>query len=219
MNMTTEMSELHVLTLVPEHLRDSQWEESFLRSLPDDFLRVKQATAENGPDSWPYLFCETDPKANEPALKIIEWLSDKGIGLAINPRKEAPDFVLSYGMIWNFRERGEFITQTGPTSYENKIVLEKGTGIIAGDASADYFPPYARAIVRQFFLDQNVMVPKFLLIGKDNVHFDLCFSLESLKAPPEAEHKGILEALSWFFPSHYSLALVSEEGLPKFLAV
>jgi hypothetical protein len=33
---------------------------------------------------------------------------------------------------------------------------------------------------------------------------------------PEVEHQGILEALAWFLPPHYSVALVSEKGFPAF---
>ena len=55
------------------------------------------------------------------------------------------------------------------------------------------------------------------MISQDNIHFDLCFSLESLGNPPDNEHEGIAEALSWFLPTHYSIVLISEKSLPEFL--
>ena len=54
------------------------------------------------------------------------------------------------------------------------------------------------------------------MISENKTDYDLAFSLESLGNPPDKEHIGILEALSWFFPTHYSLMLISQKGLPLF---
>ena len=40
----------------------------------------------------------------------IEWLSDKGVGMVVNPTKGVPDYVFTYGMLWNYRERAQFQT-------------------------------------------------------------------------------------------------------------
>jgi hypothetical protein len=57
---------------------------------------------------------------------------------------------------------------------------------------------------------------RVLVMGPNQQQFDFCFSMESLGAPPAQEHRGILEAIAWFLPAHYSLMLVSEKDLPKF---
>ena len=56
-----------------------------------------------------------------------------------------------------------------------------------------------------------------LVMSTDGENYDFCFSLESLGNPPEAEHSGIAEAISWFLPPHYSLLLIGEKDLPKFI--
>jgi hypothetical protein len=56
-------------------------------------------------------------------------------------------------------------------------------------------------------------------VSIDQKNYDLCFSLESFGNPPETEHKGLAEALSWFLPAHYSIALISEKLLPGFEAL
>jgi hypothetical protein len=37
-----------------------------------------------------------------------------------------------------------------------------------------------------------------------------------LKSPPQSEHAGIAEAIAWFLPAHYTVALVSEKSIPGF---
>jgi hypothetical protein len=77
-------------------------------------------------------------------------------------------------------------------------------------------PQYVRNILKQFFMDQNVMRPRILVMSTDRKNYDLAFSLESLGNPPVKEHQGVAEAISWFLPPHYSIVLVSEIGLPEF---
>jgi hypothetical protein len=210
------MSEIFKLCELPEHQRDSHWEDKLLNLLPNCFFEVLQPQAQVGPDSWPYLFVQIK-EDGEPAKKILEWLANRGIGLAINPDKKVPDFVLSYGMVWNFVKTGQFRVKsqsqkTSPSSEE--FILSPHTKILAGPPSEDYLPPVPRKILKQFFLDQGVFLPKIVVLSKDRVNFDLCFSIESLGSPIQSEHKGILEAISWFLPAHYNLALIQEQDLP-----
>lgn len=208
--------DLHQLTDVPEEKRDIDWENQFLDALPNAKLKVLSADPQQGPDGWPYLLVETTTDAGEPAQKILEWLSMRGIGLVVNPTKGYPDFVLSFGMLWNFKQNNRFIfaQSSVPTG---TIEMKEGQGLHAGIPSKEYLPDYVRNILREFFRDQSVLAPKILVMSQDRVHYDLAFSLESLGNPPEKEHQGIAEALSWFLPPHYSLILISEKDLPPFV--
>lgn len=198
------------LLSVKAERRGPEWERAFLRALPAQRFRVLGPEPRQGPDGWPYLFVSTGPEADEAAQGPLRWLSDKGIGMAVNPSGEAPDFVLTYGMIWNFRERDEFITAEDASPTE-ALSIENGRTFFTGTPSDAYLPAYVRSVLRQFFLDQGAFAPKILMIS-EALHgpFDLAFSAESLGSPPQREHAGILEALSWFLPAHYRLALVSE---------
>lgn len=211
--------------------RDDVWEKEFLIELPKASISLLGSEAQNGPDGWPYFFVSTDAPAGagtgsgagagsgtgngtEPLGQLLHWLSERGIGLAVNPQKPTPDYVLSYGMVWNFRERGEFLSasrnSTGATGAV-RLELKEKREILTGAPSEAFLPTYARKILRQFLLDQGIFVPKVLLASFDPGHYDLCFSLESLHSPPESEHAGIAEALAWFLPAHYVINLVSEK--------
>ncbi|MCB0420392.1 MAG: hypothetical protein KDD61_05320 [Bdellovibrionales bacterium] len=202
------------LVNIPIGSRDWEWEKSFFQALVNGNVNVMMAEPQTGPDGWPYMFVETSLEATEPSLKLMQWISERGIGLALNVQKTQPDFVFSYGMIWSYRETAQFIVNPGET-VTNEIEFQKGESIYAQNPSEQYLPKYARAILRKFLEDQGIKEPKFLLVSQDLKQFDLCFSLESLGNPPKEEHTGIAEALSWFLPTHYSIVLVSEKAFSK----
>lgn len=206
------------LVKVPDDQRDVQWEYKFFDALAASKLRVVAPDPQKGPDGWPYLLVETAEAATEPAPKIVHWLATRGIGLVVNPGKAYPDFVFNYGMLWNFKERGLFVSPVEPGP-SGPLEIQPGQGVLAGPPTADYLPDYVRGILREFFRDQGLLAVKILMISADRKHYDLAISLDSLGTPPEAEHQGIAEAISWFLPAHYSLVLVREEGLPGFTAL
>jgi hypothetical protein len=200
--------------------RDESWERALMAVLPTAKGRVVSGEPIEGPDGWPYLLVETDNEADDILLNIISWLSSRGIGLVLNPNKELPDLVLSWGMVWNFKERGEFLTasseQGSQISTNKRFEIKDGQKLWAGPPSEAFLPSYVRKIVKQFFMDQGIMVPKVQMVSADRINFDLCFSIESLKSPPAHEHANIVEAIAWFLPMHYSVSLLSESVVPGF---
>lgn len=200
---------------VPEAQRDSSWENQFFQALMMSNLKLLSPEAQAGPDNWPYLLADIDEKGTESVHKIFNWLAEKGIGLALNPMKEYPDYVFSYGMIWSFKETGYFFKPT-PNRDDGSVQFNIGSLVHAGSPTEEYLPGYVKNIIKEFFRDQGILRPRILLISTDRENYDLAISLESLGNPPESEHQGVAEAISWFLPPHYSLLLVSEEGMPPF---
>lgn len=206
------------LVNVPEEKRDHQWESDFFMALTQGNLKLIHEAPQKGPDGWPYLLAETAPDAGEPANKIMQWLATKGIGLVINPLKNYPDYVFTYGMLWHFKETGLFY-RTADESPVGTMELSEGEKLHAGPPAPHYLPQYVRNILKEFFRDQGVHSPRILVMSTDRKHYDLAFSIESLGNPPTKEHQGIAEAISWFLPPHYSVVLVSEKGLPAFVGL
>lgn len=221
------MTTLNELLKASEDQRNFNWDEQFFKQFCEAEVRLLSPDPQQGPDGWPYLICETlNTKESESQIESIEsvqklffWLATRGIGLVVNPRRNPyPDYVFSYGMIWNFRETGFFIRpdlaqknmQTNEVDYQSKKLH-------AGPPTEQFLPLYVRKVLKDFFRDQMVMKPRMLMISTDGQNYDLCFSLESLGNPPDAEHAGIAEAIAWFLPTHYSIVLVSQQGLPEFV--
>lgn len=204
-----------------EEDRKQDWDEKFFKMISESDLKILTEDPQQGPDGWPYLITETDTKSAtsekvDSAQKVLHWLSTRGIGLVINPKRlPYPDYVFSYGMIWSFRETGFFIKFQNLTR-PKEFVLDKPEQVKAGPPTPEYLPLYARKVLKDFFRDQSVFDPRILMIATDGENYDLCFSIESLGSPPEPEHQGVLEAISWFLPPHYSIAVVSEKSFPAF---
>lgn len=214
------MRNLTELVKIADMSRDALWEDEFLTRLTEANLTVLSPDPQTGPDQWPYLLVSTDV-GEESAQKVLAWLAEKGIGMAVNPTKDYPDFVLTYGMIWNFRETGRFIDRRAgeTTPQDSSVEYDPKTLKMSGPPTEQYLPNYVRRILKQFWTDQGVLSPRIQVLSVDGENFDFAFSLESLGNPPASEHAGIAEAVSWFLPPHYSVVLVSEKGLPPFTAL
>ncbi len=195
---------------VPQDDRDEQWEQEFFKKLPQVQFEFLQDSPIEGPDGMPYLAVKVVDKG-EDSDKVLDWLGEKGVGLAINPNKETPDYVFSYGMIWNYLLNGEFLTASDDDfSGGRDLKVEPGQEMMAGTPSEAYLPPHVRSLFKEFLKQQGVHKPRVVMLSQDGKNYDLCFSLESLGNPPQEEWQGILEAFSWFFPMHYSFSILSE---------
>ena len=171
-----------------------------------------------GPDNWPYLMVSTE-EGQEPSQQILHWLSTRGIGLVVNPEKDYPDFILSYGMIWFFRETGRFILRNAAAVSNKQVELTAASLKSFGAPTEAYLPVYVRKVLQDFFRDQGVLTPRCLVISETNKDYDFAISVESLGNPPEKEWPQIGEALSWFLPAHYSIVIISEKNMPPFVAL
>lgn len=218
--MTNQITDLLKIDI---EKRDQAWETGFLQALPLAPVKVLNPEPQEGPDHWPYLMTEVGSEdADDQVANVVGWLSAKGIGLVINPLKPSPDFVLTYGMIWNYRERGGFLTSVetiDSAAAAKRFEIKNGQQLWVGVPSDQFLPGYVRSVIKQFLADQGIFTPKVLMVSSDNKIFDLCFSIESLKLPPAHEHANIAEALAWFLPAHYSIGLLSEKTAPGFAAL
>jgi hypothetical protein len=187
--------------------------QDFLSHPQNQKVKLLSEDPQTGPDGFPYMVLSTEGEASEPFLNLVKWGADRGIGLVVNPQKEAPDLVLTYGMLWNYVERGEFLTET-PTQKSGDIQIAQNAQLFAGVPSESYWPAARRKIFKEFLLQQGVIQAKVLMLSeKSDGPMDLTFSLESLGSPEKPEWAGILEAFSWFFPRHYSLSILSEKNI------
>ncbi|MES3038984.1 MAG: hypothetical protein V4736_13845, partial [Bdellovibrionota bacterium] len=203
--------DLAQLLAVPEEDRDLPWEEKFFTTFVNSNVKLLSSEPQTGPDGWPYLLVSTE-EGDESVQKLLEWLSTRGIGLVVNPSKPYPDYVFTFGMIWYFRKNGKFFSTAANQAAGS---IEMGVRDLQfGEPNPDYLPQTARKILKDFFLDQGVIAPKIMMVSQDGKNYDVGFSLESLGNPPATEHDGVAEAISWFLPPHYSILLLSENGLP-----
>ncbi len=201
------------LLKVDPELRDEVWEGQFFEEFLKCQLEFLSQSPIEGPDGMPYLAVKV-AESGEPCVKVLDWLGEKGVGLAVNPDQESPDYVFSYGMIWNYLLNGEFLTVTeAEFSGEREMEVSPGQEMMAGTPSDSYWPPHVRVLFKEFLSQQGVHNGRVVMLSQDEKNYDLCFSLESLGNPPQEEWQGILEGFSWFFPMHYSFSIISEKSI------
>lgn len=202
-----------------DHDRDQHWENEFFNELSTSHLKVLFEEAKTGPDNWPYLLVKTDNEGTEPFQNILHWLITRGIGLVVNPEKQYPDYVFTYGMLWYFQETGLFYSHSSNSMLNTKaevFKVESQTKVHVGQPDEKFLPFYVRKVLKQFFLDQGILQPKICLLSYDQVNYDLVFSLESLGSPDQKDQADVAEAISWFLPGHYSIAILSEKNIKGF---
>lgn len=208
--------DLYQLISQPETYRDDEWERAFLQSFIDAQVALVSDEAQKGPDGFPYLFVKTSAEGKEPVSRVVQWLSERGVGLAVNPHKMMPDYIFTYGMLWNYRETGQFIANN-PPSPADRVTYKDEDKWVFGAPTDKYLPAYVKRVLREFFTAQKIPVPKILVAtSPDFSQTDLLFSLESMGSPAQHDHQRLAEVISWFLPLHYSIVLANESGLPKF---
>lgn len=197
----------------PESQRDEIWERQFL----DAILGATVEVADDGqfavgPDGWPYLKVKyPSENANQPLVQIVQWLAERGVGLAVNTHKMVPDYIFTYGMLWNFKEKGRFVVPNPPAPAGE---VNFGEGLVMGPPAPAYLPEYVRSILRSFLSSDDGIKPKVLVATTpDYKQTDLVFGIESLGAEKTDMQKLLAEKISWFLPLHYSLAFASEKQL------
>lgn len=201
---------LNELLAVKSKLRDGEWETNFLSSVQAGQIRVLSQDPQSGPEGFPYLLTTSYGEGQQdPFQRVAHWCADTGVGIVLNPTEDGEDYMFTFGMLWNYKYRGEFYSfwsHDEASTDGDKMVIRKMTDV--------FWPEKPRRIFREFLMQQSILSPKVVLFSKTaKSDPELGISLESLGNPPAAEHQGILEAFSWFFPRHYTLLLVKESDI------
>ena len=117
----------------PESLRDRQWEETFIQLFLSSKVSFINDQPQTGPDGWPYLLVRVLPDSTEPVAKVFPWLCEQGVGLAVNPHKQMPDYIFTYGMVWGGFTHGLFFKDQGAFSATSSTGL---VGVLRGSSTS-----------------------------------------------------------------------------------
>lgn len=201
----------------PESARDERWEHEFLDGLLEQKVEVVESGAPvSGPDGWPYLRVKTGGEG-ESFRQVVHWLSGRGIGLVVNAHKMAPDYVFTYGMLWNFVNTGLFVQRQAAAPAGQVDFKDRP---IAGPPSESYLPSAARGVLRDFLEQQGLKDVRVLVATTpDYKQADLVFSLESLGELTTQDQRSLAEAITWFLPLHYSIVFASEQNLKGWVSL
>jgi len=207
--------DLQTLAQRPEVERDDQWELRFLDALLASNVQLEADEPQVGPDGWPYLKVRTSPEASEPFVRVVRWLAGRGFGCVVNAHKMMPDYVFTYGMIWNYVETQRFISPVNAPEGE----VQWGPETLFGAPTEKYLPLYVREVLREFLKAQGHSDVRLLVAtSPDFTQTDLILATESLSdLDTHARQKALAQDLGWFLPMHYSLVFAPHKGLPAFV--
>src|SRR3954454_14403597 len=104
--------QLQELFQTPHAQRDVGWIERFYQVAPDASLTTRDPQVVRGPDDFQYLTLYSPPVAqNFQAYCVassVDFCTENGLGCTINPNKDEPDWVFTYGDLWGLRATGRF---------------------------------------------------------------------------------------------------------------
>jgi hypothetical protein len=222
------------LAAVPAGDRDAAWLAEFFAAVPTAALRVPAEEMMRGPDGFPYLLMFVPPKdvdfAGVSLRVVLDTCLEKGIGIAVYPEtQDKPVFVFTYGQLWSYKSTGKFDARDlGAGRAVPSIPPPVGLGgnggggggggggneVMVGSPSAQYFPPFARSIVRQYLKLNGVDTPKVALVadaaGKRPQA--LVFNLYRDDFKNDDHLREVLTRLAWYFPPHYGVQPLMTRG-------
>lgn len=216
------------LCSVPQEDRDENWFAEFIKNVPLASFKTTEKQVITGPDGFPYFQLELP----EPGVQfqcyvldnmVYDFLLTNGIGVVINSSKAQPDWVFTYGDIFNYAIKKDFYnkdnTNFNRAGEEPITPTDLNNNVMVGQPSEFILPNPARAVLKGFLQFKQIQEPKVLLMtmvtpDKREAQ-DLVFNFTPQDFPSQEEFQATIQQMQWFLPRHYSLAFFQEDDSLK----
>lgn len=211
-------SVLDQLFKVPKEHRNEHWKKDFLENITHAGLRTATPQVILGPDGFPYfqlLMPIPDQRFECFVLEdlITNHLLENGFGVVINPDKDEPDWVFTYGDILSYHLYKEYCLEHSGNQNKTDEVIKKDTQVFTGNPSENFLPSSTRRVLRNHLNKLNVHNVKiFLMFRPETKSQDLVFNITPEKFTNRHDFDVIMKIISWYMPRHYSIVGISEEG-------
>jgi len=196
--------------------RDAAWKQRFFENVFDASFACDNPQVFHGPDGFPYfkLLTPEPYKAFDSfcICNLLEYVTENGLGIAINPRPDGADWVFSYGDILCHRLYGAFEVGQGQQGH-TRTVIEKETKVLVGAPSETILPAYTRRILKSFIEHRTGdKSPGVFLMhnASDPIPQSLVFSIQRERFANEQEFNRFMIGMSWFLPRHYPPTVLSK---------
>lgn len=214
---------LNTLLEVPFGQRDEKWVDQFLSVIDQTNLKLGNPEVIVASDGFPYIQLQNvEAEESFQAFVISKQLPTillQGFGVVINPQKERPDWVFSYGDIVNYELNDTFYSNESSFSHSQDIVvIGKDERVLVGAPSEAILPKYLKKQLREFLQHMGIQQPKAMLIARsfeneEDLKQDLVFNF----TPPQLKNDKLFEeissAIAWMLPKHYSVLFVDEASI------
>ncbi len=214
---------VYKLLAIPHEKRTELWESEFLQAIILASFRAGDPQVTVGPDGFKYfnLFL---PEPNQPFnCFVIDHMKDDflladGLGVVINPRSNAADWVFTYGDILNLKLNKAFYTYDLDSLFQGAPedeVLEEDSEALVGQPSEEYLPFYTRKLIADLLKQNGIEEPKMMLMmrktsGGTGFKKELVFNLTPQQFPSEEIFRAVMRSISWYLPRGYTFSGASE---------
>ncbi len=214
---------LNELFKIPHEQRDEVWKEKFLENVADASFICGSPQLIKGPDGFPY-FQLNIPEPGKPfqcyVIKhmVNDFLLERGFGVVINPLKEQPDWVFSYGDIVNYHIKKAFYTKPEAWDLPKEEVLKEKEEVLVGQPSESIIPVQTRKVIREFLESLGIHDTKLLLMNrrKPEGHLqELVFNLTPDKFDKKEHFEAVMQGIAWFLPRQYTYVSMDTSDLEE----
>ena len=205
----------------PKENRDDTWIISFLSHVATASFICGEPQVIQGPDKFPYfqIFIPKPGVAFQCYViekMIDDFLLENGFGIALEPKGNEVEWVLTYGDLLHYSVHRTFAYPTNHgfvKSGTDNEVLDVNEQVLVGTPSEKILPTNSRHVIKSFLQAQGIQEPKVCLINRqgDVSGQHLVFNIVPWQFESEGHYQSILRALGWFLPGYYSFIGVKEE--------
>ena len=208
--------QLHEQLGVEPAKRTQEWKQTFYDTVSDAALAMNDPQVVQGPDGFQYFvlgFPQPNVQFQGVSISVVlEHCLDHGLGIVLNPRQGAADWVFSFGNLWT---KWSLNTFEPPIPESKQPDPGQERQIMIGSPSEDFLPPFARSAIRRY-MEERVKIeePKVMLITDEAAvpSDSLAFNIFKEDCRDEEHYRAIMTYLRWFLPGHYGLVSIPKDA-------
>lgn len=203
--------------------RTPEWKQAFYETVFDAALCLGDPQVVQGPDGFPYFVLNfPEPNVQFQAVSIsvvLDHCLDHGMGIVLNPRQGAADWVFTFGNLWTKRTLDTFEV---PVPEVKQPDNSQERQILISAPSEDFLPMFARDAIRTFLTERvKLAEPKVMMITDEAAvpGQSLAFSVFREDCRDEQHFGAIMTYIRWFLPGNYGLVSIPKDApfLDRFL--
>ena len=212
------------LLQVEQARRDASWHAAFYQCIQTAGFEGGEPAIITDAEGHSFFVLKT-PAPGQPFEAIcirdsLNFLLEKGFGIAINPTDTYAEWLFSYGDMVNLHISNCFVTNTATADVRHiemtkrVEVVKKGEDIMLAQPSDRYLPVQARVVIRKLLQQKGIRHPKTLLMcRKKGGHMieELAFNVYPADFADTRQRDELMETIAWYLPSHYTVVSFRED--------
>ena len=135
----------------------------------------------------------------------------------IEPARNPPGWVFTYGSLWSLRARGSFLGGGPVGTQVERLEAGEQRQVLVGNPDEELMPAWARATLRRYLQACGIETPmvSLMLDPAMDPERNLLFNVDPAGFPDRQQFDGFMQRLSWFLPPYLPLLYIGGEAGPS----